>query len=283
MLSQAVLLLQQRVLQEDGLCLIRGSLGQCVLKQVTRSLQLGALVALHKLLEVGLPDVAHMGVLEHGHAALIHLERVLPVLVLLQVQCEVEDDLRGGYAQLHDALVHGPSTLQGAQALLQVRKQRPQLQVPVEPLLHRQRALLLHRHALGPLRLRCRPPHQLQGFLEVLVAQLHLHPLAPHLGQVVHVLVSHLARLVKDYARVGQVAVALIELGKCAPQRVRLANRLLNVHRLDGLGVREDLLGGLPLKQLDALVPLGHIVRVLPQHHTAQQLRAPRHQPLQAS
>ena len=64
----------------------------------------------------------------------------------------------------------------------------PHTSTPVQPLLYRQRPLLLRGEPLGPRRLRSRAPHQLQRALEVLVPQLHLAPLTPHLGQVVHVL-----------------------------------------------------------------------------------------------
>ena len=41
-------------------------------------------VPVHKLLEVGAPDVTHVGVLKQRHPALINLEALLPELVLLQ-------------------------------------------------------------------------------------------------------------------------------------------------------------------------------------------------------
>jgi hypothetical protein len=43
------------------------------------------------------------------------------------------------------------------------------------------------------------------------------------------------------------------------------------------------LFGGVPAKELHALVPLVHVVWVLPQHHTAQQLGPPLGQPLKPS
>jgi hypothetical protein len=45
--------------------------------------------------------------------------------------------------------------------------------------------------------------------------------------------------------------------------------------------VAQDLLGGVGLEQLGPLVPLMHVVRVLPQHHAAQQLGPPLHQVFQ--
>lgn len=41
-----------------------------------------------------------------------------------------------------------------------------------------------------------------------------------------------------------------------------------------------DLLGGVALEEVDALVPLCHVVRVLPQHHRAQQRRTTQRQGL---
>ena len=57
---------------------------------------------------------------------------------------------------------------------------------------------------------------------------------------------------------------------------------LFSVHSLDCLSVGQDLLRRLPAKELHALVPLVHVVRVLPQHHAAEQLRAPLREPLEA-
>ena len=57
---------------------------QGLAKEVPGSLQLCAAIALHELAEVGPPDVPHMGPLEERDAPLVHLEGLLPVLVLLQ-------------------------------------------------------------------------------------------------------------------------------------------------------------------------------------------------------
>ena len=62
----------------------RRHLAKGLLEEVSSALQLVAAVALHKLLQVGQPDVAHMRVLEHRHTLLVHLEGLLPELVLLQ-------------------------------------------------------------------------------------------------------------------------------------------------------------------------------------------------------
>ena len=56
---------------------------------------------------------------------------------------------------------------------------------------------------------------------------------------------------------------------------------LFNVHSGDSLCVGENLLVRLPVEQLDALVPLVHIVRVLPQHHAAEKDGPPLHKMLQ--
>lgn len=61
----------------------------------------------------------------------------------LQEQGVVEHDLRRGYAQLHDAVVHRPGALRRAQRLLQVRQQLPQLEAAVHALPHGQLALLV--------------------------------------------------------------------------------------------------------------------------------------------
>lgn len=63
----------------------------------------------------------------------------------------------------------------------------------------------------------------------------------PHLRQVVHVLVARLCGLLEDDARVGQVAVALVQLGKGAPQRHGLADGLVGVHRAHLVGRRAVL------------------------------------------
>ena len=55
----------------------------------------------------------------------------------------VEDELGRGDAQLEDAVVDGLRGLHGAQGLLQVAVEAPQLQAAVQPPLHRPLLLLL--------------------------------------------------------------------------------------------------------------------------------------------
>ena len=54
----------------------------------------------------------------------------------LKEQGVVEDDLGRGDAQLQDAVVDGPRALQGAQRLLQVAIEAPQLEAAVQAALH---------------------------------------------------------------------------------------------------------------------------------------------------
>lgn len=71
-----------------------------------------------------------------------------------------------------------------------------------------------------------RPPHQTERLFEILVPELHFSRLAPHGGEIVHVLELDLSRLVEDHTRVGDVAVSLVELGECDPQAVWLSHSL---------------------------------------------------------
>ena len=67
---------------------------------------------------------------------------------------------------------------------------------------------------------------QAQRALEVLVPEFHLCPLTPYYCQVIHVSQGNLCGLLKDHASIGNVAVTLVKLGKCHPQRMWLANCL---------------------------------------------------------
>ena len=58
-------------------------------EEIPGTLQLGALVALDEMGQVGLPQVAHVRPLENGKASLVHLEGLLPELVLLHKQAAI--------------------------------------------------------------------------------------------------------------------------------------------------------------------------------------------------
>ena len=62
----------------------------------------------------------------------------------------------------------------------------------VETALHRAVNFFLGSASASSSGWRSRPPHQLERLLEVLVAELHLSPLAPHRCEIVHVLELHL-------------------------------------------------------------------------------------------
>lgn len=65
-----------------------------LLKDVTSTLQLAALVAGDELVHVLQPDLATVGEGEDGHALLIHAEGLFVAVVLLQVRSIIEDILR---------------------------------------------------------------------------------------------------------------------------------------------------------------------------------------------
>ena len=62
----------------------------------------------------------------------------------LQEEGVVEDELRGGDAEVEDAVVDGARRLQRAQRLLQITVEAPQLQAAVQPPLHRPLLLPLY-------------------------------------------------------------------------------------------------------------------------------------------
>eukprot|EP00959_Pyramimonas_sp_CCMP1952_P218959 4578437-Pyramimonas_sp.AAC.1 len=82
--------------------------GLYLLEEVAGALQLVAPEAADEGGEVRLPDVLHVGVLEHRHALLVHLEGVLEELVLPQHVRVVQENLGRGDPELQDALVHLP-------------------------------------------------------------------------------------------------------------------------------------------------------------------------------
>lgn len=63
---------------------IRACLVEGLLEQVSCSLQFAALIPLHKLREVSLPDVSNMRPLEKGNAPFVYLEGLFEELILLQ-------------------------------------------------------------------------------------------------------------------------------------------------------------------------------------------------------
>ena len=90
---------------------------------------LSTYVSLHELGEVGIPDVVDMGPLEQSHTPLVclsqqsrvknncmvyinftrcsaHLESFFKVVVLFQEHGKVDDDLRSGYLQVNDPVIH---------------------------------------------------------------------------------------------------------------------------------------------------------------------------------
>ena len=78
---------------------------------------------------------------EHGNAKSIGMPGGC---ACLQEEGVVEDELRGGDAEVEDAVVDGARRLQRPQRLLQVAVEAPQLQAAVQPPLHRPLLLPLH-------------------------------------------------------------------------------------------------------------------------------------------
>lgn len=72
------------------------------------------------------------------------------------------------------------------------------------------------------------------------MSQLHLCPLAPDSGQVIHSFVRNLDGLFENHPRVVQLFRHLVILGKLDPEGVRLAGRNLRIHRLYGFRVSVD-------------------------------------------
>ena len=106
---------------------------ETLLEKISGSLNLLSAVAFQELGEVGVPDVEHVGPLEHRDALLVGLERFLEVVVLLEEEAVVDDDLRRRDFQLQDSVVHGLGRLEGTEALFQVGVEGPNFQRLVQP------------------------------------------------------------------------------------------------------------------------------------------------------
>mmetsp|Transcript_50121 Transcript_50121/g.145341 ORF Transcript_50121/g.145341 Transcript_50121/m.145341 type:complete len:541 (+) Transcript_50121:926-2548(+) len=274
---EAVLLLQTRVEHVQPPSKLRRGLLHGLLKEVARPLQLAAAVALDEAGEVGEPDVVHVRPAEHLDPALVDLERVLEVLALLQEPCVAEDHRRCRDLELDRRVVGRAGRGRGAQGLLEVHGQGPELGRAVQPALH---GVLVE--LLRGLPLAHGPPHHRERLVVLPVPQLHLHPLAPDGGEVVDGAEAHVRRLLEDDPRVLQVVVGLVELGEGRPERPEPALGLLRVHGHDRLGeAPDDPLGRLPVEP-HPLQPLVDVVGVLPQLHGGHELRPPAQEVLEA-
>mmetsp|Transcript_60825 Transcript_60825/g.167050 ORF Transcript_60825/g.167050 Transcript_60825/m.167050 type:complete len:598 (+) Transcript_60825:425-2218(+) len=289
---EAVLLLELGVFEVELRGAVGGALGHGLLEEVARALELGAAVPRDELVEVAVPEGLDVRPVEGGDALLEDGEALLEVLVLLQERRVVEHDLRRGDPELEHAVVRGFGRLDRSQGLLEIEVEGPDLDALVHALgarhpLHHGVALARaarlhhppppHREAWlsrGPLHNRQRRLVRLRGTVGVALLgghlglpQLHLTPRAEDRREVVDGLVLHGTRLLQDLTAAVNVAVGLIELSKAQPERVGLAGRMLRVDGLDGLGEGLDHVARVVrvLVQLDALVPLGHVVRVLAQ------------------
>lgn len=87
MSCQAVFLLQEGVFKVDCLGVLGRTLGEGLLEQIPSPLQLAATIPAHKVLEVRLPYLPRVGVLEDRQCPLVDPERVLPELILLRDGC----------------------------------------------------------------------------------------------------------------------------------------------------------------------------------------------------
>ena len=79
----------------------------------------------------------------------------------------------------------------------------------------------------------------------------------------------------EDDPRVLDLLVVLVELSEVDPEAGELAHGLLRVDGLHGLGEGVDDLPGLVLQQVHPLLPLRHVVRVLPEQHGVQEQGTP--------
>ena len=112
------------------------------------------------------------------------------------------------------------------------------------------------------------------------MANLHLDPLGPHRGQLLHRLERHAHGLLEDALCVFEVVVALIKPGKIHPQLREFPSRPRRIDGLHGLRVGNDGLGGVGLghdalrgvqEKPNALPPFPDVVWVLPKLHVVQQ------------
>lgn len=81
------------------------------------------------------------------------------------------------------------------------------------------------------------PLEQLKTFFVIIVAQLHLHPFAPHRGQIINFDKSGMGCFLEDDSRILQLFIDLIEFGKVNPQGVQLPHCLLGVDRLQDVSL----------------------------------------------
>ena len=93
---------------------------ETLFEKISRSFQLLSSITLQELGEIRVPDVEHVGPLEHGDALLVGLERLLKVVVLFEEQAVVDDDLWSGDFEFEDPVVHGLGGLERSEALLQI-------------------------------------------------------------------------------------------------------------------------------------------------------------------
>lgn len=211
---------------------------------------------------------------EEGHGPLVHLEGPLPIVVLLEQLREVDQHLRRRHLHVHGAVIRSPSKVERAEGLLQVAVQALQLDRLADACLRR---------ALRRVARRVNgPPRDFERLVWLLVAEHHLGPLAPDRRDLVDALEVHLHGLLKDLARIVQVVVLLVKLRESDPEVREAANRLRRVHGHHRLRVALDHLLRVVAEELGPVLPLVHVVRVLPQQDGAQQQRPPLREVLHA-
>ena len=149
-----------------------------------------------------------------------------------------------------------PCAVNGPKALLEVNVKPPELEASIEPLLDWKGPLLFWSQSLEPVtsvykereheesghatrkgdegsgKVRspfgflCRLLDEIECPFELIVPQLHLDPLCPHLCEVLKVLVTRSTGLFKDHPGVGEISVFLIKASKGAPEGVGLTHCL---------------------------------------------------------